>query len=120
MFVAGKPINVTRGGKLVQLKVGDPVPEAKDWGLDVLARCKRQGQIVETSDPESVLKAREALITKRLPKTAEVPSTRGVSVSTHNANVEKGIAKVKEQKTKSSTQTAHQRRKAAKAAQASA
>jgi len=30
-FVAGKSIKVNRGGELVQLKPGDPVPEAATW-----------------------------------------------------------------------------------------
>lgn len=115
MFVAGKPINVTREGKLVQLSIGDPVPEAETWPIDVLARIKRQGQVVETSNPKAVVKAAEARLSKRLPKTIQAQKlAKGKPQGTHDANVAAGIADLKQKKGKSTHDVTVARAKAAK------
>lgn len=51
MFVAGRPINVERNGKLVTLAMGEPCPEAATFAPDVLARCMKVGQILNVERP---------------------------------------------------------------------
>jgi hypothetical protein len=52
MWVAGKLLQIARGGKLVAIPKGEPVPEVDGWSERARAVCERQERIVWKDDPE--------------------------------------------------------------------
>lgn len=64
MYIANRPLLITRDGKDIELKVGDPVPEAPSWptfkshiNVGNVVWVPDEAALVPNTSPASVAKA---------------------------------------------------------------